>query len=533
MDGLRKPPAKRPSYSRAVFPLPATPKTFSPPSLSPPSSKPTAPRSPKSHWLKKMFLLFLFVFLVVFAYVGFLGYKGLSTGDKMQFENKNSFSFLKQVKGLTASLLSDSRPRLKGEEDGRINILLLGRAGENYPGKNLTDTVMLMSVDTRNKKIALLSLPRDLYVPIEKSGYFTKLNSVYQYGLNNNQGVTPLEKTIETITGQSVHYFFTLDFDGFEHIINTLGGIQVEVPRDFYDSRYPGKNYSYEIFEIHKGWQTLDGSTALKYVRERHDDPEGDFGRAKRQQQVIQAAKDKAFSLGTVLNVFALNNLFDTLGENIKTDMSIEEMESFVELLKTLDTKNVTSLVVDAWQKESLLRVSHILVGSVNAFILVPRTGNWSEIQDLSQNIFHLDELKARQTRIAEEKPSIVFLLPHSEVTMRENLRKLTETLGFENTTFITLPSLTVSPEKSIIVDRTNLTKPYSLDELIRKFSLEKINTLPGNANVSSQSDFVIVVGTDLSETLSQEEQSLQQNSTEEPTYSEVLPPQPQSKKKH
>jgi hypothetical protein len=108
--------------------------------------------------------------------------------------------------------------------------------------------------------------------------------------------------TVTEITGLPIHYFVILDFDGFEKIIDTVGGVRINAERDFLDTRYPGKNYGYETFQLSKGWHSLDGATALKYVRERHADPEGDFGRAKRQQETIRAVRDKVFSVPTFLN---------------------------------------------------------------------------------------------------------------------------------------------------------------------------------------------------------------------------------------
>jgi LCP family protein required for cell wall assembly len=138
---------------------------------------------------------------------------------------------------------------LSGESEGRINILLLGRAGERYPGRNLTDTVMLLSLDMKKKRAGLLSLPRDLFAPIPGTGLSTKLNSLYQIGLNENVGTEILRDSVAEITGLPIHYSVMIDFDGFERMIDALGGIRVDVQRDIHDERYPGKNYSYETFD--------------------------------------------------------------------------------------------------------------------------------------------------------------------------------------------------------------------------------------------------------------------------------------------
>ncbi|MBP7061106.1 MAG: LCP family protein [Candidatus Moranbacteria bacterium] len=454
--------------------------------------------------------------------------KGISLGERLQFENSPSHSFLAQLVHLTGTFLGESSTPLRGEEEGRINILLLGRAGEHYPGKNLTDTVMIMSINTLTKQVALLSLPRDLYVPIADTAYFTKLNSVYQYGLTNATGVTPLTQTLKHVTRLPIHYFITLDFDSFEKIVDAVGGISLDVPRDLTDTRYPGKNYSYETFSIKKGWQTLDGATALKYVRERHADPDGDFGRAKRQQQVIEAIKNKVFSLGTLFNIVTVNRLIDTLGDTVKTDMSIEEMTHFFELVRTLDTKNVTTVVVDAWKQTSLLRVSHIQVGDVSAFILVPRVGNWNEISDVSQNIFERESTLKKREAVLAEHSSLTLYYQSIDRKAAENMATLARNeLGFSRVSTLPLPTLNTPFEESIMVEQASVTqeKPFSTDTLLKHFSARLVPSLPFPVPRGGASDFSIVIGSDLARTFSLEATPVDPT-FDDTTFSEPLPPQ-------
>src|SRR3989344_207608 len=529
MDSLHKSPPQRP-------PAPAEPQAgypaypYLPPETAPDAVTPAPQGSPRRLQSIILGICGIALFLLIAA-VGFFLYKGLSAGRSIQLDNIRSTSFFADMKHLATSLIQDKKRFLRGEKEGRINILLLGRAGERYPGRNLTDTVMVMSIDTQSRKIALLSLPRDLYAPVPDTVFSTKLNSLYQYGLSNQVGIDPLRASVETITGQKIDYFFILDFDGFEKAIDALGGISVDVPRDFYDARYPGKNYSYETFEIKKGWHALDGATALKYVRERHNDHEGDFGRAKRQQQVIQSIKDKAFSLGTFLNIFAVNDLFDALGESVKTDMSLDAMEGFLRLAKTLDTENITSIVIDAWQKESLLRVSHIQVGPIAALILVPRTGNRNEIRDVSENIFRLDELKARHNRIASEQSTLTIIALPADALVAQKMKRLAiEEMEFSAVSLIPLSVLENRPEKSMLVDRSSLEKPFSLDELLKKFALTKADRLAVPLPAADTSDFVIVIGADLADTLSFDEDT-SGIIPDDSAFPEALPPQPRSGK--
>lgn len=532
MDSLRKTsPPKRVEPIKTpteYFPRRATPAQMPLPAFHSPKKSTRPPWS----WKKIAFGLFLFIFCIGLAAALFFLFKGFVIGRSVQIQNSHPLSFFSDVKRLAASFLDSNTHSLRGEDSGRINILLLGRAGEHYPGKNLTDTVMVMSIDTANKQVALLSLPRDLYAPIPGTTSYTKINALYQYGLSQEVGTDLIRSSVADITGQPIDYTFILDFDGFEKAIDALGGIQVDVLRDFYDTRYPGKNYSYETFEIKKGWQTLDGATALKYVRERHNDPEGDFGRARRQQQVIETIKDKAFSLETFLNVFAINALLDTLGESVKTDMTLEDMESFIKLARTLDTENISSVVIDAWKKESLLRVSHVQVGPTAAFILVPRVGNWSEIHDVSENIFRLDALQVRRDRIAAEAPTLTLLAAPGDTLIANRMKRIiAEEMQFDTVTLAPQSLLENRPEQSIIVDRSGMEKPFSLDELLKKFALRKEATLPFESAVSDTTDFVIIIGEDLADALAFDEENAAALA-DDMSFSEPLPPQEKPKKK-
>lgn len=448
---------------------------------------------------RKIFRISFFL-LVLFLFSGtlFLLGKAVFFSSKISIEkNKNP---LENAKKITLETVRNKPHELK-ETNNRINILLLGRAGTAYPGRNLTDTVMLFSVDTKRKEAGFLSLPRDLYAPIPETGLYTKINSLYQYGLstNTNNPFEPIAKSVSTITGEPIHYVFSLDFDGFEKAIDAIGGVSVYNDRHLYDTRYPGKNYSYETFELPEGWHTLDGKTVLKYVRERHGDPRGDFGRAKRQQDVLLALREKIFSPTLFANVFALGNLIDALGESVQTDIAPEEYESFIELAKTIGTKNLSTVVVDAWKKESLLRVSHISTKTGSAFILVPRTGNWNEVRDTTKHLFDANELLARKEKILEENANILVIGTKETKEEASRFSKfLTGELGMPSVQFLFLDILSPVENANVAIDTTNLKKPYSLDELLKKFPFEKREAIPFNTSLlpkKSAPDILLIPG--------------------------------------
>ena len=481
-------------------------------------------------------IILLSALIVIAALLSFYGWKILQTAKKIQFENPSQ----KTADVSIASFFpGDKRVALRGEDRGRINILLLGRAGEKYPGRNLTDTVMVASIDTQDKRIGFLSLPRDLYVEIPKTGLSTKLNSLYQYGLDSGQGIDPLESAITDITGLSIDYFIALDFDGFEKIVDTVGGVSIDAERDYLDTRYPGKNYSYETFQLSKGWHTLDGATALKYVRERHADPLGDFGRAKRQQETIQAIREKVFSISTFLSPITIGKLLDTLGDSVKTDITIPEIGSFAELAKTIDTKNPSRAVVDAWQKKSLLRVDHVQVGDVAAFVLVPRAGTWNEVRALATNLFSADDEAKRDAAIATENPSILVLSrPEDAGDALRLKRSLADASAFGTITTLSVASFP-KRDRGGIMDRTGTGKPYSLDELMKLFDLDPATVLPTlppqkTDSPASKADFVLLYGDNMKNTFTSEttlDQSVPGEQSQEDGFSDYLQPQTASTK--
>lgn len=317
-------------------------------------------------------------------------------------------------------LVTNDKVPLRSDENGRTNILLLGMSGEGYKSQHLTDTIMLVSIDTKNYRSGMLSIPRDLYVKIPKTNnYHTKINAIYTFSIKNkelssSESMKNIKTVIKNVTGQKVHYYVNLDFAGFKNIIKELGGIDVEVKDDIYDSRYPGPNYSYETFEIKKGFQHLDAETALKYARVRHTKG-GDFGRAARQQQVMAAAKKKAFSLGTVANPTKITAIIDTLGDHLKTDIQLAEIPSFIDLADKVNIYQTTSKVLDAWSSDSLLGSTHVEMGGVMAYVLVPKAKNYKQIHELSENIFDLEKIKRKELEIEKESAKIAVVLENKK----------------------------------------------------------------------------------------------------------------------
>lgn len=318
------------------------------------------------------------------------------------------------------NLLFDREINLKQVDPHNLNILILGVGGGIHEGPNLTDTIMLASIDEAKNKVTLTSLPRDLWIP-ELSGNNKKINTAYQYGESKRKGggLKLTEAVVRKVTGQNIDYAVKIDFSGFITAVDIIGGLDIEVENSFDDYAYPlsGKEdetcghseddikefiatssveleyvekFSCRYTDLHfkKGLIHMDGDTALKFVRSRHAlGVEGsDFARSRRQQKIISAFKDKVFSAETLVNPVKLINLYNTIKASIDTDIKYEELDDFVKLAQKMSKSKIESVVIDYGdelnQRDGLLQEAPISQEYHYLSVLIPRigNGNFSEI---------------------------------------------------------------------------------------------------------------------------------------------------------
>ena len=247
-------------------------------------------------------------------------------------------------------------PQLKKDSSGKYtNALLVGiDTRENNSGLQNTDTIMLLSYNHEKHHTSLFSIPRDFFVEVPNQGRYTKINGIYAIGeiMEKDSGLDFLKGVVEEITNQEIQYYGMVNLAGFKDLIDTVGGIDVEVENTFTDYRYPMENveHKYETISFQEGLETMDGSTALKFVRSRHsmDNSEGsDFARARRQQRVISALKDKILSSETLLNPKKALGVLNVLEKNVKySDFTNEEMQAVIKLLQKGDMETY-SFVLD------------------------------------------------------------------------------------------------------------------------------------------------------------------------------------------
>jgi polyisoprenyl-teichoic acid--peptidoglycan teichoic acid transferase len=201
----------------------------------------------------------------------------------------------------------------KIEQKKPLNILLMGvdeRAGD----KGRSDTLILMQLNPENNSMTMLSIPRDTRVEIAGHGKMDKINHSYAFG-----GTKMTVETVENFLDLKLDYYIKVNMEALSEIVDALGGITVNNNLTWSDEGFYKKGYVYNKGEI-----TLDGPKTIGYVRMRHMDNKGDFGRQDRQRQVINAIVDKGASISSINKV---DNILEVLGDRVKTNMTFEEMK--------------------------------------------------------------------------------------------------------------------------------------------------------------------------------------------------------------
>ncbi len=283
------------------------------------------------------------------------------------------------------------------EKEGYTHILLVGldrRMTDMTPG-GLNDTLVVASISPEKQRIVLTTIPRDLWVPMS-GDYQGKINSAFGYG-----GIEEVINVVRGILGIPIHYYVSVDFKGFKMGVDILGGLDVYVEQSFDDYKFPieGKEDApeeadrYEHIHFDRGWQHMDGETALRFARSRNAvGPEGsDFARSERQKKVLLAAKEKALSASTLFNPVKLKELYELFGATVGTDITISEVQSLYQLVREIPNENILSVTVDHTSSsgQRFLYTPQDLMPYDGAWVLVPTVGDFSEIQEyLKQLLF-------------------------------------------------------------------------------------------------------------------------------------------------
>lgn len=242
-------------------------------------------------------------------------------------------------------------PPLNGNQ--RTNFLVLGSDNDRKKQEKnpLSQSMIVVSVDPTTYKVILMSIPRDFYVPIRGHG-MQKIDLAFKLGQLHGGGfaggVALARSTVERLFGITIDYYAWVGLNGFTKVIDTFNGVTVDVKYPVLDDSYPNDlsasdPYGFKRIFIPPGWQHLDGTTALEYVRSRHGAYIGDFGRSERQQQVLLALNKKATVFGVLTNIV---QLADSLSQSVRTDLDISQDYQVEQLARRIKPGDVTQVVL-------------------------------------------------------------------------------------------------------------------------------------------------------------------------------------------
>lgn len=351
-----------------------------------PSIFPEEEKHKKRFSLKRIFLI------IVALVVLYFGYTGVNFAISMH-------------KLFGGSILDVFRTaKLNGSDSGRVNILLAGNSNDDpgHQGADLTDSIMIVSINVKNNTAYLLSVPRDFYVNVPGNRW-EKINAAYEYGNSSNfnesgypkGGMGLLEKIISTDFNIDINYYALINYSAIRDSVNNVGGINVNIQstdsRGLYD---PSIDYATNgpLVNLSNGQHVLNGQQALDLARARGDAygsygfANSDFTRTQNQRMMILALKSKVLSAGTLSNPFRLASLFMTLSKNIQTDINLPTAHSLYNASKKIDNNSIQSLSFQNANGVNLL-ASHI--NSIGQDTLIPKAGlgNYTQIRNYISSI--------------------------------------------------------------------------------------------------------------------------------------------------
>jgi len=434
--------------------------------------------------LKKAVLSLLVVVLLI---GGFVGGKFLYNAHKLF--GGNIFGLLHATK-------------LKGEDEGRVNILLAGNSADDagHSGGELTDSVMIISIDTKQHRAFLVSLPRDLWVHVPGDGH-QKLNHAYVYGEDDDfhedgypdGGMGELSKVAENVTGLKMHYYALVDYQGMKQAVDAVGGVDFNVqsddPRGLYDPNIDWTTRG-PLVRLSNGVHHLSGQQALDLARARGDAYNSygfagsDFTRTDNQRQLLIALKSKAVSAGTISNPARLSSLFDAAGNNVKTDFKLSEVRRLVDLTKDISGGKIQSLSLNQADGKSLL-ASYAAPGGQSA--LIPAAG----LDDFSDIHAFLDK-QTTNNPVIQENAKVVVL---NGTTVNGLASKFKTKLMSQHFNVTASADAGNTGQVTTTIIKLNSNKPATLGALVKSLGNHVTTQNPYQGQYDA--DFIIVLGSD------------------------------------
>lgn len=289
--------------------------------------------------------------------------------------NVDADGFSTSTTGSLFETLPENDPEL-------LNIAFLGIRGEESPyGGLLTDSIMVGSINEETNELSLISIPRDLYLRLPGTQEKEKINYAYAYGFEKGgvkRGFEYSKRVISRVTGLHIDHTVLVEMDSLKKIVDALGGVTVNLEEPFVENSQwgcdsEGKNC--DEFKIPAGKNTLDGKTTLRYIRSRFSS--SDFDRARRQQQVLRALKEKILSSEMFSSPKRLLSLLDIVEKNVRFDLERQQLLSLLNKARRQKWQQgeINSLILSP-DKAPVTEAE-----KDKRYLLVPKDGNWDELQ--------------------------------------------------------------------------------------------------------------------------------------------------------
>jgi len=406
------------------------------------------------------------------------------------------FRFYKDIARLTGnnnplSLLGAFHPVPLKNQDGRVNILIAANSADDpgHNGANLTDSIMVLSVNTRNNTALMLSIPRDLWVNVPGYGH-SKINAAYPNG-----GMNKLQTVVQNNLGMTIDYQALVDYGAFRDLVNAVGGITITVnsddPRGIYD---PSLDYTTRnccaLAKYPNGPVNLNGKQALNLGRARGDAygsygyAQSDFTRTMYQRKMAIAIKDKASQSSVIANPFKVANLVDAVGKNVKTNLQVDEMETLYTYMKKIDDNKIDSYNINTLMgKNTTMLTNYTTPDGQSALIPAAGLDDFEDIQKQITKILTADP-------VTKEGATVVVLNGTS-----------TSGLAMKQENKLIAKGMTVSVGDAPATQATTTVIDNSLGEMPNTLSYIKTNykatvtASPSLTRTYPGADFIIILG--------------------------------------
>lgn len=445
----------------------------------------------KKFFKRKTVRAALVVLLLFLGVGGFLGIKGLDTLNKVFHGNV--------ISDVTAAFSSTP---LKGESTGRVNILLAGDSSDDpgHGGAQLTDSILLLSIDTQNHTAFLLSIPRDLWVYVPGLSSYQKINAAndvtnFSAASYPSGGMGQLQQIIQTDLGIPIDYYGLMDYGAFQDSVNAVGGVTITIqspdPRGLYDP--------YTNLKLQNGPVTLDGQQALNLARARGDGPgsygfpDSDFDRTEHQRQLFIAVAAKAKTLGVLANPVKISDLFSALGNNFQTDLSLQNVLRLIQITKGINLSSIQSYAfsstISSTVPNPILKNYTDPASGEEALIPSDGIGDYGQLQQYYQQL-------TSNNPIVKEAPNVVMLNASQVVGLASKQRSLLQAKGFN---VATIADANNEYPGTMIVNNANGSKPNSLKLLQQLYPGITVTSDTGSTEATEAqgytADFVIILG--------------------------------------